>query len=382
MIRAFCLLLGLALLASCRPAAPVTPESPLRPAVQASLELAEHYFTQTAFRDKGLLRYRYDPASNRYTSANNELRQLMGSRLLGELAGQDPSLLDKHRRNLDFVFEFWYRTDGDIGFVQYGGKSKLGANAMALRALVYSPDFELHRDRAGALANGILALRNPDGSLRPWLREPDYEYDAGYLMTFYSGEAILALVEYADRIDDPGLLELARRSQEYYLGEYVTRLDENYYPAYVPWHSQSLSRLYALTGDRRYAEAVFTLNDKLLELQDGSDHPGRFYNPETPEYGSPHASSDAVYAEGLAYALELAEQTGDSGRSRSYRRALELALRHLIRLQYKQADVAGITRPDRAVGGLRTSDTDPRIRIDNVQHAIDAYTKALAVLGR
>ncbi|MBW3591371.1 MAG: hypothetical protein KY393_05940, partial [Actinobacteria bacterium] len=144
--------------------------------------------------------------------------------------------------------------------------------------------------------------------------------------------------------------------------------------------SQSLSRLFTLTGDRKYAEAVFTLNDKLLELQDRTDHVGRFYDPDTPEYGSPHTSSDAVFTEGLAYALELAQAVDDAERIERYREALELALDHLMSLQYTEASSVGLPQPERALGGFRTSDQDPRIRIDSVQHTIDAYKKALSIL--
>jgi len=46
---------------------------------------------------------------------------------------------------------------------------------------------------------GILSLIDKKGEFHPWLKEPDYEYDKDYLLTFYSGEAILSLVEYYEK---------------------------------------------------------------------------------------------------------------------------------------------------------------------------------------
>jgi len=341
---------------------------------------ASHYLFVTGFRESGLFRYRYDPTKDSYTQSNNELRQLMGSKLLAEFSADDSTLLLKHRKNLEFILTYWYREENGVGFIFYDNKSKLGANAMALRALVYSPYFEEHRQKALMLAQGMLGLRNPDGSFRPWLKEPGYEFDADYLMTFYSGEAILALLEYAEKVDNPSILEAARGSQDFYLDKYVVHLEENYYPAYVPWHSQSLSRLYRKTNDRRYADAVLALNDKLLELQDTKENIGRFHDPAQPQYGSPHASSDAVYTEGLAYALEIARSLNDVPHTKRYSEALELALRHLMSLQYTVSNASGLAQPNRALGGFRVSSTDPRIRMDSVQHTIDAFKKALEVL--
>jgi len=367
-------------LAACGAPAQHSDETDIRLLTRQSLERAEEYFVVTAFRDKGLFRYSYDPVKDSYTSRNNELRQLMGARLLAELAAGDPALLAKHRTNLGFLLEHWYREEGGHGYIFYDNKSKLGANAMALRTLVYSPDYPEHRHQAEMLAKGVLALQNPDGSLRPWLIEPDYEFDPDYLMTFYSGEAILALVEYAEKAGDAAVLESARRAQDFYLDRYVVHIKDNYYPAYVPWHTQSLSRLYRLTGELRYAEAILTLNDELLKIQDTTEHVGRFHDPDKPEFGSPHASSDAVYTEGLAYAVEIARDLGDEQRAGRYLRALEAGLRHLSSLQYTESNTGGRAQRARMLGGLRVSESNPNIRIDSVQHAIDAFIKALKVL--
>ena len=87
--------------------------------------------------------------------------------------------------------------------------------------------------------------------------------------------------------------------------------DEDYYPAFIPWHTQCLNKLYKITGDRKYSDAIFKITDKVITLQNQDGKPyidflGRFYNPDYSEYGTPHSASTAVYLEGVAYAYEVA----------------------------------------------------------------------------
>ncbi|MBI4231793.1 hypothetical protein HY605_01060 [Candidatus Peregrinibacteria bacterium] len=146
----------------------------------------------------------------------------------------------------------------------------------------------------------------------------------------------------------------------------------------MPWHTQSLSKLYKINGDKRYAEAIFILNDKLLELQDmdqDSEFFGRFYDPKTPQYGSPHSASDGVYTEGLVYAFEIAESLGDDEHMELYREAVLRALNYLISLQYQSDERAEFAYFSRLEGAIRYKIGDERIRIDTTQHTLDAYRK-------
>ncbi|MEM0954691.1 MAG: hypothetical protein AAGI24_11180 [Pseudomonadota bacterium] len=341
---------------------------------------------RAAVQDRGELRYLYYPSRDEFpTGKNNMIRQLMSSRGLAQLAAKDQAWLALHQRNLAFVLNNWYRESGDEGYIWFRSKSKLGANAMALRTLVYSPLFDQHRAQAQRLVNGILSLQGEAGQFAAWYLAPDYVYSETRLLTFYSGEALLALLEYYQKTGDDRVLAAARRGQEYYLGEYVDRIDENYYPAYVPWHTQSLSALYKLTGDVRYATAVFTMTDRLLAIQqrvagDAPEFLGRFYNPATPQFGSPHASSDGVYTEGLAYAYELALLEDDSDRVKRYREALLLGLHNLDNLQYRDRRLYFSQRPLAMEGAFRIHATDNKVRVDSVQHALDAFDKVAALV--
>lgn len=341
--------------------------------LQQGVQNATTWFLRN-INSKGIFNYSYDPVTETYSTKNNMIRQLMASRLLAELSQTNESLQLLHQKNLDFIFTYWYKETNDTGYIFYDNKSKLGAIAMAVRTLVYSPFFEEYYNETRKLAQTILLLQHENGSFEPWYIPPDYTYDADYLLTFYSGEAILALLELYQKTNESVYFDAAVLSQEYYLEKYVKHLQENYYPAYVPWHTQSLYHLYLLTGNQSYADAILFLNDKLLELQERTNMTtlGRFYNSSTPQYGSPHSSSDAVYTEGLAYAYEIAVILNDSVHQEIYRKALVLAVHNLLTLQYHTGD-------HRIHGAVRYNVDDPRIRVDTTQHTLDAFRKTQQV---
>jgi len=358
---------------------PQDPKEQLLEDVSASYPLARTWLLRN-IRDNGLFYYIYTPKTQSYPNKNNALRQLMGSRVLAELAAQDATLLPLHEKNMAFIFSQWYQEEDGLGYVYYDDKSKLGANAMLLRTLVASPHADIYKEQATHVADGIVSLLDEQGAFRPWFREPTYTYDTERLLHFYSGEAIVALLEYYSATGEGAYLDAAVRAQDFYYEKYITQIDEQYYPAYVPWHTISLSHLYKITGDRRYAEGIFILNDRLLEMMDRTDHVGRFYSSSTPEFGTPHAASDGVYTEGLAYAYDIARDVQDTAHQEAYEHALVLAVRHLRSLQYTEEEVAKDVEPWRRMGAFRYSTTNASIRIDTTQHTMDAYTKILEVM--
>ena len=349
------------------------------------LDLAKQWLI-TNVNEEGYFNYFYNPEEDTYSTKNNMIRQLMASRLLAELSQSEEGLLPTHKKNLKYIFSHWYYELDDKGYIYFSKKSKLGAQAMALRTIIYSPFFDEYEKEAEMIANTIISLQNKDGSFEPFFIEPNYSYKKDYILTFYSGEAILALVEYYEKTNDPKYLSAAEKTQEFYIDRYVTHLDENYYPAYVPWHTLALNKLYKITKNKKYADAIFILNDKLLEIQDGEDKGqggqlGRFYNPETPQYGSPHSSSDAVYTEGLAYAYEIAKMTKDDVHKKRYQRALALAVYNLKKLQYTEEKAEQYSFPEKIRGAIRVNTNDPKIRVDTTQHMIDAFMKVQEVFG-
>jgi AMMECR1 domain-containing protein len=353
--------------------------------VNESLRQMNGWLTRNLNKE-GYFTYKYYLGNGEYSKANNVIRQLMASRILAELSWNDTEIAKLHKRNLDYVFSNWYIEEGDLGYILQANKSKLGATATAVRTLVYSPYFDNYSVQAGKLANTILALQHEDGSFDPWYIEPDYEYDEDRLLTYYSGEAILGLVEYYQKTGDERILAAAVKSEDYYIGEYVDRMSENYYPAYVPWHSMSLYKLYRVTGDRKYVDASFRLNDELIKIQQIErpryiDIWGRFFNPKHPEFGYPHASSAGVYLEGLTYAYELAREVNDTERVKTYGRSIRLGALNVVNLQCREDNVYYLGHPERVLGAIRADVLQNYIQVDTTQHNSDAFTRIVKVFS-
>ncbi len=352
--------------------------------IAGSLALAEEWMLSN-LNKKGYFNYQYDTSKGEYYNGNNTIRQLLSSRWLAEESSRNEELLQMHRENLDYIFENWYREDGDFGYIVYKNKSKIGAIGMALRTLAYSPYFEQYSEEAVKIANTLQYLQGEDGSLRAWYIEPGYSYDEEELLTYYSGEAILGLIEMYEKTGEKEYLNAAVKSQDYYVGEYVDRMDENYSPAYVPWHTISLYKLYMITGSSEYRDAIFKLNDKIIQMQNQDGKPyidflGRFYDPEHPEYGVPFSGSTAIDVEGLTYAYELARAEKDYERMYNYEKSILLGAHNVINLQFDGTDMYYLSHPERVKGALRFRVDDNRIRIDTTQHAIDAFSRVLGVL--
>ena len=246
---------------------------------------------------------------------------------------------------------------------------------MALRTLVYSPFFDEYEKQAQQLADGIVSLIDATGRFKPWFIEPEYEYDADYLLTFYSGEAILSLLEYYQRTQQDEYFQAVCKAQHWYLTQYVDQLESHYYPAYVPWHTLSLSKLYELEPNARYAQAIFRPNDELLKILDRTDHVGRFYNPRYPQYGQPHSSADGIYTESLLYAWEMARRIADSASRSALCPGGTARAQSFMRTAVQGSRARFFCTAGKVYRRLAHRARRLRIRLDTTQHAMDAFRK-------
>jgi hypothetical protein len=135
----------------------------------------------------------------------------------------------------------------------------------------------------------------------------------------------------------------------------------------VPWLPQAAAAWWQVTRDPALAALAFEVVDWALGHQQETS--GGFINGEQPD--SPGYST-AVYLEGVAAALGLAVATGDDARAARYRAAAPAALRFVDTIVYQERDRPLLPAPERAYGGVRISRTASDVRIDFVQHALNA----------
>ena len=330
----------------------------------------------------GALPYKYWPSRGAQSSADNAIRRFLAAlslARLGELRG-DAALREAARRNLRFNLTRYFRPiGGGRGAIVESTGAKLGAAALAALAILESPASAEFLPELRMLASGVDSLADDEAGFRTFFFPPERDGDN---WNFYSGEALLFWAEARRR--GAGFAP----SRERWTAVFARCRDRHRRarnPAFVPWHSQACASMFEQTNRRELADFAFEMNDWLLPMQqwDGRgglppDLWGRFYDPERPDFGPPHAASTGAYLEGLADALALARETGDSARADRYERAIARGLRSLRQLQFRdERDAFYVSRRDRVLGALRTEAYDNTIRIDSAAHALAAAVKLL-----
>ncbi len=311
------------------------------PSVVRLRELLSDYLVRSALADGRMVYLYYPSRGSEDRARNNAIRQWMATRSLIQLWQRRGSneLLETVRKNIDYNLQTMYAQEGEVGLIVENDKVKLGAVALAALALTESPfagEFANVRDR---LAATVDLLWRHDGAFSTFYR-PAERNDC---QNFYPGEALLFWAKRIIATGDPATLARFRQSFTYYRDWHLA----NRNPAFIPWHTQAYFIVWEMTRESDLADAMFAMNDWLLRVQqwETAPHPdcqGRFYDPSRP-FGPPHASSTAVYLEGLADALALARMIGERDRMERYRTAIVRGLRSLFQLTFKD-DVRHVLR--------------------------------------
>jgi hypothetical protein len=321
--------------------------------------------------------YKYQPSRGRESDGDNTIRQMMATICLNRIAlrtgkAEDREIAD---RNLAHNIATYIREENGIGVAIEREKVKLGGMALAALAIHENPGGKRFSRELALLRAGIDSLWRADGSFKTFLRPVERNDN----QNFYPGEALLFWASLLDAAPEADLRERFLKSFAYYR----TFFEANPNPAFVPWHTQAYCLVLKTLDNRELVDFVFRMNDWLLAMQqwDGAPFPdlkGRFYNPEHPEYGPPHASSTGVYLEGLIDAFVLARRLGETDRAERYRVAIARGIRSLRQLQFRSDDdMFYVSKRERVFGGIRTETYDNTIRCDNVQHGLMGILKIL-----
>ncbi len=354
--------------------------SPAEVTAEKARKLLAHLggFLVNSVRPDGRMLYMYLPSrGEEILSQNNMIRQWMATLALIRLvnAGAGKAARTAASRNLAYNHAHHYRQDGEFGLIEHRGHVKLGAVALAVLAIVESPERSSYADAERRLWRTIERQWRPSGEFRTFY-EPESRNDQ---QDYYPGEALLAWAARLREERDTQLLARFMRSFEYYKNWHLSPEHRN--PAFVPWHTQAYYTVFRQTRERSLADFIFEMNDWLLSMQQWpmTEHPeaaGRFYDPHRPFFGPPHASSTGVYLEGLVDAYRLAADLDDEVRKERYRVAICRGIRSVMQLTFRDdRDMYYVSKRAMLRGGVRTNCYNNAVRIDNVQHTFMALQK-------
>ena len=335
--------------------------------MQERIELTGAWFLANADEDE-FLHYEFLVNSGKFTKENNELRKMGAAWSITELYRftGDTQYRELAEQGVLHFLQFIVNDEKGFSYLDVDGKRKLGYNGlfmMTLLGLDPSPGRDV---LLKSLAAGILHQQKEDGSYNTY-----FYSDQNTGQDFYPGEANLALISLYEQTGDKQYRDAVARSFPYYRDYW--RGNRSW--AFIPWHSQSLTRLWRSDPRDEYRDFVFEINDMIIEGQQTPED-----NNDAEEiggFGGDPGISTASYLEGINDAYALAKEVGDTKRVERYGEVIRLGAEFLMRLQY-----TGDQRFDRKflpphiLGGVRQSLGSDRLRVDNNQHAAAALIKS------
>lgn len=381
--------------------------------LDAQAVLAMDYLRRAVGED-GRFLYSFFPVANRVDTSYNMVRHAGAVYAMLELAGRssgrqspDAALLAAADRATDYLVgevrpcpQLRYEPKPDdvpdhhrrhgLCLVE-ANESKLGGHGLAVLALLQHPDLDAHPERlevAVGLGERILSVLQPDGRFEPhkvrWSDGTHFRYESEY----YPGEAIYALTRLFRVTGERRWLEAARRASDYRVRVRYAP-DGGFTDETIPhdhWLAYGLRELAEL-GPRPWDAAYLRRLGRLIaDAQhreiDPPDWAGGFYEP-------PRAAPTATRAEALGSILTaLGGPYGDGPDAapaeelNTIAEALCHALAFQLRAQYTSARAFDYEEPQRALGGISGSLTDDEIRIDYPQHTSSSLVTAVGLMER
>ncbi len=327
----------------------------------------------------GLFSYQYEPSKDSYTEDDNLVRQAGVAWALSAHAGTYGKAASAAAA--DLAIQRLAKREVDLTGVENAafvsgrqGQHKLGITALAAMAMFDHPQAEHYADLRTRLVNGVYWLQLPSGMFVTAF-PPSRRLSSQY---YFPGEALLLVARDYEQHPQQRAIDTFDSAYTYYRKLF----DEDPTPPFAAWHVQAFSRMAARTKRPDYIDFVFEMTDWLVAKQHDETTctwPELWGGVEAYVAGRVGVAT-ASYLEGFTDALRLARRVGDRERAERYERAVRLAARFVMQLQVRPEEVYYVPSKQDAVGGIRTSASDNRLRIDHCQHALMALIKTRQVL--
>ncbi|GEM_PF-6369900 len=376
-----------------------------RESLVTALQLGAEWLMTNQTAD-GQYAYKYTPVNKpgrRWTAGGNIVRHALNpyTLLLVNAIAPDARLVASARRGIDFTLSF-LRWEGNRCVICHRDpparfyNAKLGTNAVTILSILKLAevgDIGAYEPVLLGLAEELLALQDPNGHFWQYDVPPEHPY-YGAENPIAPGEFILALARMHKRYQDPRYQDSIERALAYYLVSWrawrLERTSDGIYDeehrvnlvGIVPWLVMAMKDLHDSTGERRYADIAFEMQDWL----DGEF----FYTPQRSRYADwlggafkVHSELPAVnscqYIEGASAAFALAKRLDHDVARR--REVVVLGARFCLQLQYDgYGSTFFLPEPAEALGGFRYTVSHLHLRNDYSYHAMAALAQAVSYL--
>jgi hypothetical protein len=354
-----------------------TPEALLEAAVSGA-----EYLARSVRADDGRFIYLYDARRDREIDQDyNDVRHAGATLAILETAARAKRL---DLRDVAQVAARWLeqkvRRDGDRALVVVDNKAKLGTQALTLLVLdelartapPKEKDDPARAELREALARGIASMVRDDGTFTTLAQVPGLATPAQEPNQFFPGEACLALARHAQLTGDARWRDLAVRAIDARIGEWRARARIEGTPFLDPWLARAILELDPLAPSDERTSAAREIAKAITAHQRPADAgDAAFGLAETGEI-FPRGLPTASLGEGLA-AVALLAKTRAIPEGRDLRDAARGAARFVLRHQYGPQHAFFLASLPHARGGVRSTLTRARVRIDGVQHSVELW---------
>jgi len=334
---------------------------------------AGQYLSQ-ALDEEGRFVYNYLAKTDRDDGAYNMLRHAGSIFALLEWYGESGDLasLQAAQRGLNYLWKQYSACPFNKIWpcIIDGGEIKLGGNALAVLAM--NEHYRVTGDRhwlgpAQVLSEWMIDNQSSNGQFRPH----KWDYPSGkasdFISAYYPAQTIFALLRLYRSDHDPRWLSAAEHGVDWLIEVHdANKTGQDH------WLMYALRELNTMTAKPRYMKHVWRISEAILRSQnldqtvplEQRDWYGSYNRP-------PRSITTATRSEALVNAAWLAS-ANDRQRLPAIQTGLCAAIGFQLQTQFRAENSLYLPKPIKAIGGFHRDLQDLSIRIDYVQHNLNA----------
>ena len=335
----------------------------------------------------GEVTYQYMPSRKAYM--NNErtmIRSTMSTWVLNRLAVylDDKGLQAKGKELIDFYFERYFNMaqSKQAGVLQPSTKPLSNGNTVENRWTVASfiaaaanerTDKEKYKTEIDLLMKWAASHQRADGVI--WTPNAGEQY-------FMPGQFLLPVTYFYRDTKEQFYKDIFEKAFAVYEPNLYQTMDfgPEWHIPYAPaWFTQPIAQMYLVTGEEKYKDLVFAINDRVMLAWEGNARQQVYYDYDgmlAPKPGSMGNNSvTAASLEALTDAAIVAKKAGDLVRYKKYQQVIRHATAFLLRLQWIPENTYYIQERERVVGGFKNDMVNTKMWMDSVWHLTSAFIK-------
>ena len=313
-------------------------------------------------KDDGSFLYEYYVVEDKETNSYNILRHegTIWSMIQTYTLQPNAELKDKIELALDYVIENGVKYKGDntayIKEIQ-NNELKLGANGIAVLMLTeYMNTFNTneYEELVAKIGNAILEMQNEDGSFYHVYSYPNFNEEEEYRTVYYDGEATYALIKLYEFTKDEKWINAAEKAMDYFV-------DNNYEQYEDQWIEYAINAMIEYKPKKEYFElGLNNVKDNYATILD-------------------NRNQSATKLELLVTGLEIYDKAIENNIDVSFinikgiMNAIDIRINYQLNCYFYPEYAMYFNNPERILYSFFVRDSDYRIRIDDVQHNINAF---------